>query len=31
MKIALILDGKEAVLTFKLKIVNEITDDLGVL
>lgn len=31
MKIALILDGKEAVLTFKLKIVDEVTDDLGTL
>lgn len=31
MKIALILDGKEAVLTFRLKIVSEVTDDLGLL
>ena len=31
MKIALIHEGKEAVLTFKLKIVDEVTDDLGLL
>lgn len=31
MKIALIHDGKEAILTFKLKIVSEVTDDLGLL
>lgn len=31
MKIALIHDGKEAILTFKLKIVAEVTDDLGLL
>lgn len=31
MKIALIHEGKEAVLTFKLMIVSEVTDDLGLL
>ena len=31
MKIALICEGKEAILTFKLKIVYEVTDDLGLL
>lgn len=31
MKIALIHDGKEAILTFKLMIVSEVTDDLGLL
>lgn len=31
MKIALIYEGKEAILTFKLKIVSEVADDLGLL
>lgn len=31
MKIALIHEGKEAILTFKLMIVSEVTDDLGLL
>lgn len=31
MKIALVCNDKEAVLTFKLKIVSEVTDDLGLL
>ena len=31
LKVALILEGKEALLTFKLKLVEEVTDDLGLL